>query len=257
MVFGIDKRYEDENGRGDTNILVKVDFSNKTVKLISIMRDLLVEIPVYGLDKFNSAFSYGGPKLALSTLNKNFGLGITKYVVVNFCAFEKVIDVVGGVEIEIKPEELEQLNLCIKELARLAKDGYVPLVKTPGTHLLNGRQALGYSRIRKVGDGDFERVKRQQRVLKEAFDKLRNLSVSKKFKLLNIASESVETNLTISELTLLAQQDYKHYSSEMMRIPVSGSFEETTRNIKGLNLFVLDANMKKNKEALYDFLSVH
>ncbi len=83
------------------------------------------------------------------------------------------------------------------------------------------------------------------------------MSVSKKFKLLNIASESVETNLTISELTLLAQQDYKHYSFEMMRIPVSGSFEETTRNIKGLNLFVLDANMKKNKEALYDFLSVH
>ncbi|ODN29722.1 LCP family protein [Fervidobacterium thailandense] len=253
-VFGIDKRYVDEFGRSDTNLLVKVDFLKRKIKLVSIMRDLLVEIPGHGRNKFNAAFAYGEAKLALGTLNLNFALGIVKYVIVDFQVAEKLIDAVGGVTIEVKPEELEQLNLCIKELARLAKDNYVPLVRSPGVHLLNGRQAVGYARIRKVGMGDYERTRRQQRVLTELFKKAKLMSLTTKFRLLDLVSHSVRTNLTLEELKALAFEDYNSYELETLRIPVWGTFREETVNINGVPSFVLNADLEKNKELLQKFL---
>lgn len=253
-VFGVDKRYMNENGRSDTNLLVKVDFLSKKVKVISILRDLLVEIPGYGQNKFNAAFSFGEVKLALGTLNKTFNLGVTKYAVVNFGIAEQLIDAVGGVTIEVKPEELEQLNLCIKELARLSKDGYVPLINTPGTHLLNGRQAVAYSRIRKVGNGDITRVQRQQKVLAEVFRKAKSMSIPTRFKLIDMVSRNLKTNLSIEELKILAFEDYSIYTIETFRIPAPGTFREAIIDIAGTPSFVFIADLEKNKEMLHEFL---
>ena len=253
-LFGVDKRYVDENGRSDSNLLVKVDFVGRKIKVISILRDLLVEIPGYGQNKFNAAFSFGEVKLALGTLNKTFNLGVTKYAVVNFSIAEQLIDAVGGVTIEVKPEELEQLNLCIKELARLSKDGYVPLLTTPGTHLLNGRQAVAYSRIRKVGNGDITRVQRQQKVLAEVFKKAKSMPISTRLKLIDMVSRNLKTNLSIEELKVLAFEDYSTYTMETFRIPASGTFREAIIEIAGTPSFVFIADLEKNKEMLHEFL---
>jgi len=148
-LFELDARYEGEHARSDTIMLLLIDHSRKKIKIASIMRDLYVDVPGHGKRKINSAYELNGPKLALSTLNLRFELPLTKYVTVDFRGFEKIIDAVGGVDIEVKDYEVEHINMNMREMRNLI-GREVPEVKRPGLQHLNGRQALGYARIRYV-----------------------------------------------------------------------------------------------------------
>lgn len=101
-LFGIDKRNENEKSRSDSIIIASIDLEKKTINLVSLLRDMLVEIDGHGQDKLNHAYAYGGSKLSLETINSNFDLDIDKYVSVDFYSLAKVIDIVGGVDIELK-----------------------------------------------------------------------------------------------------------------------------------------------------------
>jgi len=147
-LFGLDARYEGEHARSDTIMLLLIDHSRKKIKIASIMRDLYVDVPGHGKRKINSAYELGGPKLALSTLNLTFELPLTKYVTVDFRGFEKIIDAVGGVDIEVKDYEVEHININMREVRNLI-GGEVPEVKRPwfATSQWKARP-LGYARIR-------------------------------------------------------------------------------------------------------------
>lgn len=156
-LFGIDAP-KGQRGRSDAIMVMTVDNMHNTIKLSSIMRDSYVSIDSHGTDKINHAYAFGGPQLAIKTLNQNFKLNIKDFITVNFSTLPEIIDALGGVDMEIKDYEIPHLiGLGITK---------------PGNYTLNGKQALAYSRIRKSGNGDYERTDRQRAVLNELFKKI-------------------------------------------------------------------------------------
>lgn len=252
-LFGLDARQEGENSRSDTIMILLIDHAKNKIKLASIMRDLYVEVPTFGERKINSAYELGGPKLALSTLNLTFKLSLTKYATVDFRGFEKIIDAVGGIDVEIKDYELEHFNRVLRGL-KAQIGGDAPEIKSPGLHHLNGRQTLAYARIRYVGNGDYERVQRQQRILEEVFEKAQRASLSTKLRIVDLVLPYIETNLTKGEIIALATKNYSQYTFERIRIPVNGSFQEGYAVIDGVRQWIFIVDFEKNIQALHEFL---
>jgi len=158
-LFGLDTRNNDDSGRSDALMVVTVDKKHHKIKLTSIARDTKAEIEGHGQDKINHAYSFGGAELAIKTLNQNFKLDITDYVSVNFAQVASIIDRMGGVNITLTEAEASQLGL------------------SAGNVLLNGKQAVSYSRIRYI-DNDNVRTSRQRTVLTALFNKARTLDIT-------------------------------------------------------------------------------
>ncbi|MGN0630405.1 MAG: LCP family protein [Ruminococcus sp.] len=175
LIIGTDSRdIESDTGRSDSIILLSINSRSKTIYLTSFLRDVNVYInDVYGSGKLNSAYSYGGPELLMDTIESNYSIKIDDYVVVSFAACAAVIDAVGGVEITLSDDEAQALNeILISEVNELMGDKRNDdLLECGGTYNLSGKQALSYSRIRYVGNADFERTSRQRDVMTIAMKK--------------------------------------------------------------------------------------
>ncbi len=154
-LFGVDCRSEGFVGcRSDVMMVISYHEEENNVNVTSIVRDTYTDIEGYGLDKINHAYAFGGPKLAIQTMNKTFDLNIEQYITVDFWAVEKIIDAVGGVKIHVSNAELPILNDYIRDLNRNSPNGeQEQLLSQAGEQLLNGRQAVSFMRIRYVGDG--------------------------------------------------------------------------------------------------------
>lgn len=173
-LFGIDTRAggDTDAGLSDAVMILSINHQTNKVKLISIMRDSYVQINGQG-DKLTHAYGYGGAALAVKTLNENFNLDITEYVTVNFDQLANVVDAVGGITMDITEAERGLINAHIGELNRA---GSVYLYESgEGTHL-NGQQAVGYARIRMIGN-DQMRTSRQRHVIMAVFDKVMTMNV--------------------------------------------------------------------------------
>ncbi|MGL5506585.1 MAG: LCP family protein, partial [Paraclostridium sp.] len=166
-LFGLDRRNEKEKARSDSIMIASIDINKQNIELVSLLRDTLVEIDGYGKDKLNHAYAYGGAPLAIQTINDNFDLNIDKYIAVDFFSLAKVIDILGGVEVELKDYEAKQINNNLVELNSIEglSEGS-DYISGKGIKNLNGRQAVAYSRIRKEGNGDYQRTERQRNILK-------------------------------------------------------------------------------------------
>ena len=176
-LFGVDSRDSSTNSRSDSIMILSVDKAHNKVKVSSIMRDAYVNIPDRGYDKITHAYAFGGPELAIRTLNENFQLDIADYATVNFNDMAEIVDAVGGVTLEISDEEAENANNSIAEQCQIAgKDPSAYYFSGGGTYQMNGIQAVAYSRIRYVGNGDFGRTERQREVLSAIFSKALNMS---------------------------------------------------------------------------------
>jgi LCP family protein required for cell wall assembly len=188
-LFGIDTRGTGyDNSRTDSIMIATVDTDNKKIKLTSIMRDTYVSIPGKKYDKLNHAYAYGGPELAIKTINTNFDMNIRDFVTVNFDAMERIVDAVGGVDIEISSAEATQISG----------------ISSGGLHTLNGAQAVDYSRIRKIGNADYERTERQRTVLENVLNKvLRDRSITRAMSLADSLLPYVQTSLSRSEILSL------------------------------------------------------
>lgn len=155
-LFGIDAP-KGKVGRSDAIMILTLDEEHKVMKLTSIMRDSYVDIPGHGDDKITHAYAFGGPELAMKTLNENFNVNVEDFMAVNFTSLPEIIDKLGGVKINIIPEEIH----------------HIPGITSPGEQVLNGEQALAYSRIRYATGGDYKRTERQRVVLEAVFEKLK------------------------------------------------------------------------------------
>lgn len=197
-MFGVDTRdtstsLGDQN-RSDSIIIASVNPDDNTLKLTSILRDSKVPIEGHDPQKINAAYKYGGPTLAIKTLNQNFKLDIADYVTVDFGELENVIDIIGGVDIELTYEEAEYINYYSdKDL------GYSGYDATEGWNTLNGIQAVMYSRIRAI-DSDYYRAGRQQTVLTAIFNKLKDTPKTQYPTLIKDLLECVETSLTYTDI---------------------------------------------------------
>lgn len=173
-LIGVDKRPDESVSRSDTIVILSYDMQTGRTMLTSVMRDFLVYLPERGTyDKINAAYAYGGEELLLKTLNTNFDLNIKYYITVDFSTMEQLVDAVGGITVNVKDIEVPYINKVIKEQYRLL-GGELNYLKKGGTQLLDGRQALAYSRIRKVGNSDWERTSRQRIVIGKIIDKIKD-----------------------------------------------------------------------------------
>ena len=200
-LFGVDA-IDGDTGRSDSIMIATVDPVHNKLKLTSIMRDSYVYIDGYGEDKINHAYAYGGPELSIRTINENFGLNIEDFISVNFSSLPKIINILGGIDIEITNEELEYINGYIDDINY--KDGTNSShITYAGVQHLDGTQALAYSRIRYTDGGDYKRTERHRTVLEALFNKLISTSVGSYNSLLNEVLPYVQTNLNATEILSL------------------------------------------------------
>ena len=237
-LFGVDTRNVTSlKGNTDSIMILSLNTETKTVKVISVMRDSLVEIEKDGKKsyrKVNSAYAYGGPELAIKTLNQNFSLDISEYATVNFFGMAEIIDAVGGIEAELTEKEVqkrvagfEALNECIYGICEQLKIDPEPYyITTPGKHHLNGIQAVAYSRIRKVANiwgstDDYGRTERQRYVMEQLFNTVKNLPKTKYLSLIKALIPYTETSLSVNDVFSIASNIMLHSPSfEQSRIPL-------------------------------------
>ena len=233
----------------DQIIIATIDNNTKKLKLSSIMRDTFVDIPGYGEQKINAALALGGPELLMKTIKENFNFTLDKYVMVNFWGFEDIIDGIGGIEVDVKDYEIPEINKFIGEV----RDVKSPPLTTPGLQHLDGQQALAYARIRKVGNGSYERTERQRRVLDIVAEKMMDVSVTKYPGLLYDLLPSVKTN--IEPLTLLnyayTVSKFGELKFEQLQIPATELSQGGLYRNKG---WVLLIDKEQNGKILNDFI---
>lgn len=234
-LFGVDAG-DNEAGRSDSIMILSIDPINNKIKLSSLMRDSYVYIPGYGLDKLNHAFAFGNSELALKTINQNFQLNIDNFVSANFSSLPKIIDNIGGIEVNITAEEIN----------------HIPNIKEPGIHLLTGEQALAYSRIRYAEGGDYQRTSRHRTVLASIYNKVKLTPIEEFPKLLNELLPLVQTNMGTSQLLKIGTTISKINSSGIIedRFPRDGYCQGET--IDGI--YYLTFNTSETVNQIHKFI---
>ncbi len=232
-LLGIDTREDTFSGsRSDCIIIVSINNNTKDVKLLSVYRDTYLDIEGHGLDKVTHAYAYGGPRLTLSTLNRNLDLNISEFVTVNFETVRTVVNAIGGVDITVTAAEASQISG----------------ISGAGTYTLNGDQALAYSRIRKI-DTDYQRTERMRTVLNAVFEKVKTLDITQLNALLDTVLPHLSTNISKNDIIALLPDLLSYHVTN------SEGWPYETRGIT-LNLWygipvTLEENVKQLHENLF------
>jgi polyisoprenyl-teichoic acid--peptidoglycan teichoic acid transferase len=254
LIMGIDAQKEVNDAfSADTIMIATIDKQHKELKLTSIMRDSLVNVDGVGDTKLKYAYSYGGPSLLIKTVNQSFNMNIQDYIKVNFSDAESIVDYLGGVEINVKPEEITLLNYYQRDISGLEKKDYTPIKKS-GLQNLNGMQAVAYTRIRYVGNYDFERTERQRRVLTEILKKFSGKNIVELSSLSEKLLPYVETSL--SNLDVISLGSYivinKLTKPQQFRIPTDKTYHDYTNPKDGL--YYMKWDKQPTIDALHNFI---
>ena len=197
-LFGVDTRdVSSDSGRSDALMVLSLNRTDNQIKLISIARDSYVAIDGHGMDKLTHAYAYGGPELAVRTVNQNFNLDISEFVTVNFAQLANIIDYVGGVYVNVDEDEREVMNNYIPELQSLGISAE-PVQQT-GYQLLTGGQAVAYSRNRYTGS-DMDRTERQREVLNSLFNSVAQMDITRLPGLASMVLSQCTTSLSVDEM---------------------------------------------------------
>ena len=244
LLIGQDAREGESQSqaRSDSMILCTYNKNTKQLTMTSFLRDLYVPIPGHGSNRINAAYTYGGADLLRKTIDENFNIAIDGYMEVDFSHFSDIIDSMGGVEIQLRQDEAEVINQQTGSSL------------TEGTHVLDGFQALTYSRIRSLDlDGDFSRTSRQRKVINALADSLRGSSIKELAPVISKILPMITTDLSRGQLLLYAVDILPHLSQMDIRsqsIPAAGTF--TDQIIDGMA--VLEADMAAQNQYLQNTL---
>lgn len=249
--YGLDRRAKDEASRSDAIIIVSIDKQHNKIKLSSVMRDSYVNVEGHGMTKITHAYAYGGPQLAIKTLNQNFDLNIKDFVTVDFFDLEKIIDNLGGMDLNITNDELKYINSYITETSKIEKLD-IPVISKAGVQHVNGRQAVAYTRIRYTAGGDFERTARQRTVLTALLNEIMKTSVSNLPNVVNNLAQYTETSLSSTDMlkmaTSVATSGIRDIVQE--RFPVDGYCNALTKD----GVWYLQLDLNATKDQLYKFI---
>lgn len=249
LLLGTDERTDEfsENARADAIMVLSLNTKEHTMKLVSIERGIGVPVPGRNDDWITHTFRYGGAALTMQTVRDCFKLDVDRYVRVNFYAFEKAIDTIGGIDIDITQEEADGLNGKVYTNATTEQE------VAAGTNHLNGHDALAYSRIRFI-DSDWQRIERQRKVIQAAIDQVKNSDIATLNKLANEILPMIQTNLTKGEITSLLLEMPAFISAgaemEQMTIPTY----ETCWNSVGVDgRKMIGVDFEANAQILKEF----
>jgi len=241
------------SGRTDSIMIATLNTKQKTLGLTSIMRDSYVTIPGFYNTRINAAFNHGGVPLMYETIAYNYGLRLDGSIIVSFKTFQKIIDDLGGVDIEITPGEAQYLNTTnyiSKRSNRTLK---------PGMNHMNGNQALGYSRVRKVAtlDGsnnDQGRTSRHRRVMAAIFKEVKKSNPITLVKLLDTVFSQVQTDIKKSNassyLAEVMELSLDGVPLDTFRLPAEGTYQGAIIN----GAAVVTFDIPKNKDELANFV---
>ena len=248
VLFGGDSRKGEVEGaiRTDSIIIFSLNNETKEVKMVSVYRDTLMDNTTGYITKVNSAYASGGPARAMSTLNMNMDLDITKYVTVDFGVVAQVIDALGGIETDITEAEMYAMNKYIKQTAKAAGKDAV-LIEKPGYQHLDGVQTTTYARIRKgVGD-DFARAERQREVIEKVLQKVIKCNWTQIDTIIDEALPKISTNFSFGEILKYAMNFATYDIKGSMGFP----FEKGTATIGGRGSSVYPTSLTSNVTELH------
>ncbi len=242
LLIGQDRREGESRARSDSMILVTVNKNTKSIVLTSFLRDMYVQIPGYSSNRLNASYAWGGMELLNATLEQNFGIHVDGNVEVDFNQFSQIIDMLGGVELELRSDEAKLIN------------SEVGGGLTAGLQSLNGNQALSYARIRKLdSDGDFSRTERQRKVINAVLSEVRNVSLIRLLGIVNDLLPMVTTDMTNSEILGYATSLFPLLSGASIvsqQIPANGAYSYASINGMSVLLADMDANRQILQETL-------
>lgn len=230
LLIGQDRREGESQARSDTMILCTFHKESNRLTMTSFLRDLYVEIPGHHDNRINAAYSLGGMQLLNRTLKHNFDLHIDGTVEVDFTQFSGIIDLLGGVEIQLRQDEARVIN---EETGSSLSEG---------TQILNGEQALAYSRIRKLDlDGDFSRTGRQRKVIGALLNAYRNIRPAELMPALTQILPMITTDMNPGQILMCALEILPRLSSAEIvsqHVPAAGAYRDET--IDGMSVLVTD-----------------
>ena len=244
MLIGSDSMSVGDHGRSDSLLIVSLDVKNKKIKVTSLMRDIWINIPGHGKDRFNAAYAFGGPQLTISTIEKTFGIRIDRYMVVDFEGFSRIIDALGGIDLELNVNECAYINTY---------SGDKHTLKGSGIKHLTGLQALHYSRNRNSKGSDYDRTRRQRNVIRAIIEKLKTASLTQVTDFISAVGPLVTTNFKTSEISRLGASslEYLNYPMEEFRLPTDDNVRNETYDKK---MVLVINDIAKAKKDLLNFI---
>lgn len=252
-LYGVDSRDSnlDTGTNSDAIILLSINKDTKEVKMVSVYRDTLLQIQSDSqtTHKVNYAYQLGGALMSINTLNANLDLAISDYITVDFNAMADIINTLGGVEVTVTEDEVNNLNKNLAEQIGISGK-YSEGVHEAGTKVLNGQQAVAYSRIRSTGKGDITRTMRQRTVLLGLVNKMINADSKMISNLIDVSFSCISTSLTKDEVTSLAKDiaDYKITGN------IGFPFSYTPMSLDGKGSVIVAADLNANVTALHEYL---
>lgn len=226
--FSKNEKYGNLYGASDSTMVLGIDTKNNKLKLLSLMRDLYLDLPdgTGNKQNLNYTMAYGGPELILKTINYNFNLTVDKFINVSLNTLPTIIDKLDGIELNIKSNELNYINYYIDNIDK-ENGTSTKKVTTAGLQTLNGTQATAYCRVRYTEGGDFKRTERQREVLTTLFEKFKTASITDLATMMNDILPLVSTNLTNTEITSIISKVLSMGTPtiEQSRFPLDGKSE--------------------------------
>ena len=242
MLIGQDRRPGEERARSDSMILVTLNKEKGTIQLTSFMRDLYVQIPGYLDNRLNVAYRYGGTELMNETFKVNFGLEIDGNVMVDFDEFTEIIEIVGGVELEMSGAEAKYMNNN--------SDNHF----SSGRNFLNAEDALTFVRMRYAAGNDYGRTDRQRRVLMAIAESFRDADLKTIFDVIDQILPHIVTNLSDAQIIEYATAGLTILGSggEMQTFRIPQDDAHRSASIRGMAVLV--PNLEMCREDLQEFI---
>lgn len=260
-LVGIDSRDDKlkSDWNSDTMIIASINNDTKKVKLVSVYRDTYLclgededENNSYGLA--NSAYCTGGAKKMINMLNKNLDMNISDFVTVNFQAVAETVELLGGIDVEMKKEEVVHLNNYCVETSEVTGMDYTPLEEIEGVQHLNGVQAVAYARIRKTSGNDFRRAARQREVIYKIVEKAKNSSIATLNTVLDKIFPMIYTSLTEKEILSMGMNMLSYDIEDQTGFPFDHLYDDTVKEAMDGVDCVLPITLESNVIKLHEFL---
>lgn len=251
VIYGVDSREGEltKDCHSDTIMIASLNQSSKEVRLVSVYRDTYLDNTNGEYRKATECYFFGGPERSVNMLNKNLDLDISDYIAVNFNAVVKIVDMLGGIDLEITDEERELINGYCVENEQVTGASYTPLESAGYVHL-TGTQALAYCRIRYTEGWDFKRTERQRTVLSLAYQKAAAQGRTTLLSMVNAMLPEISTSMGSTELLALAGGITGYTMGEQTGFP----FNQTPADLSDAGDCVVPVNLADNVRALHEFL---
>ena len=257
LLAGTDGRPGDKSSRSDAMMILTVDGKNKSLKLTSLARDTFVDTKKYGKIKLTETYGYGGINLLIEALESNFKLDIQNYAVVDFYSFMDIVDALGGVSVEVRQNEISELNKFIPETYKWNESpnkGALQYIQSGGEQKLNGYQALSFARIRKgTSGGAIERDRRQREVIEGMISAIKDLPVSRYPKLVNSILPYIKTNMKAGQILSIGTKvlSIGDFNIKQMEFPIDDGVHSKGGKVNGKWVLQFEPS---SLDILHDFI---